>query len=45
MSDNPRDSEPKFNPRAYWWVAGTTLFWLILLYWFTETFNIPFGGA
>lgn len=27
--------------RTYWWVVGTAVFWITLLYIFTQTYNIP----
>ncbi len=40
---DPKQPE-KFDTRLYWGVGITAILWMLLLYWFTATFNIPLGG-
>ena len=44
MSVQDSKGPEKFDSRIYWAVGAAAIFWMLLLYWFTATFNIPGGG-
>ncbi|HSR68766.1 MAG TPA: hypothetical protein VLU25_12580 [Acidobacteriota bacterium] len=35
----------QLSSKIYWWVAVLALLWMILLLWFTQSFNIPVGAV
>jgi len=34
----------KLHPRIYWAVIILSVLWILFLYWFTQTFNLPLGN-
>lgn len=39
------DREPDLPPRVYWTVAVVAVGTMVLLYWFTATWNLPLPAA
>ncbi len=38
-------AEPPFPSIYYVWVLCVAVLFIMLLYWFTESFNVPLGSA
>lgn len=41
----PMMKKGQLSSKVYWWVALLALLWMILLLWFTQSFNIPLGAV